>query len=136
MQHFKKKLNYDRFREAKATIKCVENNATQNATHEALKFWHAIEIFVRSRQPCRWLQNHWQRKFLWKEPPFWAEKPSTVNELSLCWAWNPFYKSVTPISRDRILSNCWIALSKQIDQWVGLTAVKAFSQCDMKKVWK
>ena len=46
-----------RFREAKATIKCVAGNSTKNATHEALKIWHAIEIFVRSRQPCRWLQN-------------------------------------------------------------------------------
>ena len=31
----KKKLNHDRFREAKATIKCVAGNATKNATHEA-----------------------------------------------------------------------------------------------------
>ena len=53
----KKKLSYHRFREAKASIKSVAGNATKDATHEALKIWHAIEIFVRSRQPCRWLQN-------------------------------------------------------------------------------
>ena len=49
----KQKLSYHRFREAKARIRCVAGYAT----HEALKIWHAIEIFVRSRQPCRWLQN-------------------------------------------------------------------------------
>ena len=53
----KKKLIYHRFREAQARIRCVAGYAKKNATHEVLNIWHAIEIFVRSRQPCRWLQN-------------------------------------------------------------------------------
>ena len=39
----KKKLSYHRFREAKATIKCVACNSTKNATHEASKILSEVD---------------------------------------------------------------------------------------------